>query len=278
MQNRWRYGYYCGPGPKFSKDCSTLDGGDSLPEPINKVDMACKVHDTKYCMCGNTWKNSFPGTPCTRNSDHALLDTLTSLIKNKDITGSEFNAANLIVKFYKAHHSFGNLLFPSLNFKEWLENAGEENAGEDYKDGFWAGEGSAASGILPIALDTKNICLTYRSPKVHMGNKFGTIGGAIQKGKSPTESALSELREETDYSGTIKLIPAYVFKSGSFSYFNYLGLIPKEVPIKTISYENVYTKWYSYNQLNSEQEYFHPGLTSLLTNSKSLIESYIGGQ
>lgn len=272
MQNRWRYGNYCGPGPKFSQDCSSLADGRPLPEPINKVDMACKIHDAKYCMCGNTWKTSFPGTPCTRSSDHDLLSALNSLIKNKEISGKEYSAANLIMKFYKAHHSFGNLLIPSLNFKEWLESVGEE----DYTSGFWAGEGNAASGILPIALDTKKICLAYRSPKVHMGNKFSTIGGAVQKGKNPHDSALSELREETNYSGSIKLVPAYVFKSGSFSYFNYLGLIPQEVPIKTISYENVYTHWYSYDQLSSEQEHFHPGLTSLLTNSKFLIESYIG--
>jgi 8-oxo-dGTP pyrophosphatase MutT (NUDIX family) len=271
MKSRWRYGNYCGPGPKFSNDCSSLDNGNPLPEPINKVDMACKIHDTKYCMCGNTWKNSFPGTPCTRNSDEELLNYLNSLIKNKEITGHEFNAANLITKFFKAHHTFGNLLFPSLNFKEWLENVNEE----DYTNGFWAGEGNAASGILPIALDTKKLCLAYRSPKVHMGNTFGTIGGAIQKDKSPHDSALSELKEETDYSGQIKLIPAYVFKSGSFTYFNFLGLIPREVPIKTVSYENVYTKWYSYDELTSEQN-FHPGLSALLSNSKPLIESYVG--
>lgn len=271
MQKWWRYGNYCGPGPKLSPDCSSLDDGSPMPEPINKVDAACQIHDKQYCACGVNWKNSFPGTSCSRESDKGLLSALMDLINNKKVSGKELNAARLISTYFKTHHTFGNLLVPSLNFKEWLENF----EGEDYTDGFWAGEGNAASGILPIANDTKRLCLAYRSRRVHMGNRFGTIGGAVQKGKTPQESALAELKEETNYSGDIDLVPAYVFKSGNFRYFNFLGLIPKEVPIKPLGLENQFTKWYDYNELQSIENEMHPGLIALLQNSKTLIESYL---
>ena len=59
------------------------------------------------------------------------------------------------------------------------------------ENGFWVGEGGGASGILPICPATGRIGLAWRSANVSEGNCFGTIGGAIIKGKSPAESAFS---------------------------------------------------------------------------------------
>src|SRR4051812_42951054 len=92
----------------------------------------------------------------------------------------------------------------------------------------WAGEGGFASGILPICVKTKRICLAWRSPYVHMGNCWGTIGGAVHKGMSPQESAINELKEESGYGGPVRLIDAYVFSFGKFKYFNYLGIVESE--------------------------------------------------
>ena len=80
------------------------------------------------------------------------------------------------------------------------------------QDGYWAGAGGAASGILPICTSTKRIGLAWRSSEVADGNCWGTIGGAVQRGMSPDESAKEELAEETGYQGSISLIPAYVFQ------------------------------------------------------------------
>ena len=79
------------------------------------------------------------------------------------------------------------------------------------EEGFWSGEGNAASGILLICPTTGRIGLAWRSPDVDRGNCFGTIGGAVKKGMTPQESAKEELGEETGYRGGITLHPAFVF-------------------------------------------------------------------
>jgi len=81
------------------------------------------------------------------------------------------------------------------------------------EEGFWEGEGGQASGILPVCPSTGRIGLAWRSADVHIGNCYGGIGGAVKKGMSPAESAKHELAEETGYSGSINLIPAYIFRS-----------------------------------------------------------------
>ena len=73
----------------------------------------------------------------------------------------------------------------------------------DYFDeqGYWAGEGHAASGVLPVCTSTGRVCLAWRSPGVNPGNCWGTIGGAVKEGMGLEESARHELAEETGYRG-----------------------------------------------------------------------------
>src|SRR5208337_1731558 len=90
-------------------------------------------------------------------------------------------------------------------------------------EGFWAGEGNAASGILPVCPATGRIGLAMRSGAVDYPSTYSTIGGAVKRGMSPEQSAKEELAEETGYTGPIKLIPGYVFSSkGGFRYRNFL--------------------------------------------------------
>ena len=74
------------------------------------------------------------------------------------------------------------------------------------EQGYWAGEGNAASGILPICTTTGRICLAWRSPYVNEGSCWGTIGGAVKRGMQPGPSAEEELAEETGYTGDISCI------------------------------------------------------------------------
>lgn len=150
------------------------------------------------------------------------------------------------------------------------------------QQGFWAGDGGGASGILPIATDSKNICLAWRSNRVHLGNCWGTLGGAIQSGSDPAESAKAEMHEETGYGGSIRLIPAYVFRKGTFSYYNFVGLVPYEFsfsPTSGHSWETDRIEWFPYaeitSMLRSNPSSFHPGLLSLFEQSKSIIEQHV---
>lgn len=145
-------------------------------------------------------------------------------------------------------------------------------------EGFWAGEGNAASGVLPVCKSTGNICLAYRSWCVQNGSRFGTIGGAVKAGMNPAQSALAELKEETGYSGDIELLPAYVYRNGSFSYFNFIGLVGSEFgfnPEPAHRWENVVLSWFSLRciekHMKAQPDDFHFGLIAVFENSRDLI-------
>src|SRR5271157_3270029 len=171
-------------------------------------------------------------------------------------------------------------------------------------DEYWAGEGNAASGILPVCPQTGNVCLAMRSKYVMTPNCWGTIGGAVQQGKSPQQSAKAELAEETGYTGGMNLIPAYVFTDRGFSYHNFIGVTSTEFPFapKPMPPEKVQEfkrtmpkeKWYQLitgwetdslnwvpyetvvKDMQENPEDYHPGMLKLFANSKDAIERALG--
>jgi RNA:NAD 2'-phosphotransferase (TPT1/KptA family)/GNAT superfamily N-acetyltransferase/2'-5' RNA ligase/8-oxo-dGTP pyrophosphatase MutT (NUDIX family) len=150
-------------------------------------------------------------------------------------------------------------------------------------EGFWAGEGNAASGVLPICTTTGRICLAWRSPDVHIGNCWGTIGGAVKPEMSLSESAKAELKEETGFGGGVTMIPAYVFSSGSFSYHNFLGTVGTEfrfAPQSEHHWETTGLEWFTWDEIQQmvkeNSSDFHPGLISLFKSDGKKIEQLLG--
>ena len=154
------------------------------------------------------------------------------------------------------------------------------------EEGNWVGEGGAASGILPICTKTGRICLAWRSGEVAQGNCWGTIGGAVIKGMEPAESARHEMKEEVGYGGTLILRPAYVHKSGSFRYFNFIGEVPQEFGLHPMAGESANLefrdetdrlKWVTFEEMEAmvrdDRSSFHPGLVALFMRSKSIIQN-----
>ena len=159
-----------------------------------------------------------------------------------------------------------------------------KTAREDFnEDGYWAGEGNAASGILPIAKDTKRICLAWRSSDVHEGDCYGTLGGAIKDKRSPAESAKAEMKEEVGYGGSVELHPAFEFHDGDFTYFNFIGICSNEfkfAPASEHSWETDHIDWLTYEEImqgmkDSPGDY-HSGVIALFKNSRKLIEGLVG--
>ena len=144
------------------------------------------------------------------------------------------------------------------------------------ENGFWVGTGGGASGILPICSATARICVALRGPEVEEPGTWGTIGGANQGRKSPADSAKAELLEETGYSGPIDLIPAYKFSKGSFFYQNFIGIVPKEFPLRHSSHseETEDLQWMTIEEL-MDLPGKHFGLVALLKNSGQQIEDLV---
>lgn len=159
-----------------------------------------------------------------------------------------------------------------------------KTAAEGFNDeGFWAGEGNAASGVLPICTTTQRICLAWRSPDVHIGDCWGTIGGACKPKMSLAESAKAELKEETGFSGGITMHPAFVFQSGSFSYHNFLGTVGTEFrfnPQSDAVWETTGLEWFTWDEIQQmmkeDPSDFHPGVISLFKSSGKKIEQLLG--
>jgi len=146
------------------------------------------------------------------------------------------------------------------------------------EEGHWAGEGDAASGILPVCPATGRVCLAWRSADVLKGNCWGTIGGAVKQGMSPADSARHELKEETGYGGGILLHPAFVYKDGKFQYFNFVGEVQREFafrPVEDSAWETDKIRWVGLDDaealMESDPKQFHPGMLALFEDSGKMI-------
>lgn len=88
--------------------------------------------------------------------------------------------------------------------------------------------GKQAAGCLVMALSTGRILLVLRSNQVLEPGTWGNLGGAHHADEQPVAAAERELHEETGYSGSARMIPLYIFRSGDFVYRNFLALVPDE--------------------------------------------------
>jgi 8-oxo-dGTP pyrophosphatase MutT (NUDIX family) len=101
---------------------------------------------------------------------------------------------------------------------------------------------------------------------------------------SPADSAKKELKEETGFSGGIRLIPSFVFSSGSFKYHNFIGLVTNEFglhPMRGGSSNLKFTDetdaiaWFTWGDLQNDIKEnagdYHSGLLKLVQQSGDQI-------
>lgn len=149
-------------------------------------------------------------------------------------------------------------------------------------ESFW---GTEASGVLPIRKKTGRILIGLRSGWVMQPHTWSNFGGAIgldhnghaEERLSPEDNAEKEFREETGFEGDIQLIPSYIYTSGSFKYYNYIGIVDNEFDLnhENIEYSEVdEIKWLTLDGLLNHED-LHFGLISLLENNISQIRKII---
>lgn len=132
------------------------------------------------------------------------------------------------------------------------------------KTGFW---GKQAAGCIFLAMDTKRLCLNHRSRDVEQPGTWGTWGGAIDSGENPMVACQREVREESGYTGPLKMIPLYVFSHPSgFKYYNFLAIVKTEfVPV--LDWESQGYSWVNFGKWPKPM---HPGLVSVLKDPASV--------
>lgn len=137
---------------------------------------------------------------------------------------------------------------------------------------FW---GDYGAGVLTICKSTGKILVALRSEYVNEPRTWGIFGGMIDDKKeqaNPEIAAKREMREETGLSDDFEVIPAYVFKTDGFQYYNFIGLVDKEFKA-SLDWENEDSKWVTLDELKKLRPK-HFGLEALIKNSIDIIERY----
>ncbi len=128
---------------------------------------------------------------------------------------------------------------------------------------FW---GDSAAGVLLICKKTGRVLLFHRSEDVYEPETWGIISGKIDEDENPKDAILRELIEETKLSeedaNRIILKPSYVYKKGSFTFYNYLGFVENEFA-PTLNWENTNYKWCDIGEYPNP---LHFGVLKLLEN------------
>jgi hypothetical protein len=172
-----------------------------------------------------------------------------------------------------------------MDFIGWLAEAAYRNKkGCDY----W---GDAGAGVLPVAKTTGRILVNHRGQDVNEGGTYGVFGGGIflddtpygtveelARSNYPQEQAKQELKEESGYSGPIKMVELWVYRDNkrnqqgepcNFFYWNFAGVVPHEFNLRAGSghkwEEGGDSRWVTFTELQRIQPK-HFGLQALLKN------------
>jgi 8-oxo-dGTP pyrophosphatase MutT (NUDIX family) len=138
----------------------------------------------------------------------------------------------------------------------------------DPNTGFY---GKWGAGVIFMARSTGRFLIAHRSdnpPPLHVEqpNTWGTWGGAGEHGETPQQAANREVHEEAGASAHADLIPMYVFKSGTFRYYNFLAIVPDEFA-PHLGWEHQGSKWCAFGEWPSPM---HFGLTAILNDPASV--------
>jgi 8-oxo-dGTP pyrophosphatase MutT (NUDIX family) len=137
---------------------------------------------------------------------------------------------------------------------------------------FWGDQGA---GVLTICTSTGKILIALRSQYVNEPGTWGIFGGMIDDKKemsNPELAAKREMQEETGLTSDFKVIPAYVYKTDGFQYYNFIGLVDNEFKA-SLDWENEDSKWVTLDELKRISPK-HFGLEALIKNSMNLIKKY----
>ena len=86
-----------------------------------------------------------------------------------------------------------------------------------------------AAGVLVRSRETSQFLLLKRGEGTSEPHTWGCAGGGSEKGETPKETALRELREETCFNGEVSNVKhLYIHREPEFAYFNFVGEVRRE--------------------------------------------------
>lgn len=142
----------------------------------------------------------------------------------------------------------------------------------------WAAEDqSKGAGILPVSDDTGRALLNLRSDRVSEPHTFSVWGGySDEEDRSPQQTALRELEEESRYNGTIEIVESREAAFDGFVYVTFLGLVDGEFT-PTLTTESADYRWVTYPELVSLKSDLHPKFRQFVEAERELLQQYMDG-
>lgn len=153
-------------------------------------------------------------------------------------------------------------------YRIWLS---ESSYGAGLGDGTSANKGA---GVLPYCPKTGKFLASRRSESVSEPGTWGTLGGKMEIGESPKVTAGREMQEECGYAGKMDLIPLQVYRKNSFSFHNFLAVVPEQFVPVTDPEEVSECKWVTLEELK-EVSPMHYGLRHILEQSSATIDRWV---
>lgn len=155
-----------------------------------------------------------------------------------------------------------------LNYKSFYDDDGDEPIKQYWDSGY------GAAGCIFVAKDTGRILLAHRSNRVdYEPNTWGTWGGKVDEGETPTQAVAREVEEETGFDGEYKVTPLWTFEDpqAGFQYHNFLVIVPFEFKPQ-LNWENDDARWVEYGKWPKP---LHFGMEALIQNAGQKIQHVI---
>lgn len=121
--------------------------------------------------------------------------------------------------------------------------------------------GKRGAGVLIYCRATQRYLLGKRSHQVKEPGTWGLFGGAIDNDNETSNSAaIRELEEEIGYTGEVLLHTIDIYRKGTFSYHNFIGIVPEEFDAE-LDWENSRAEWF---RLDDFPTPLHFGLSRII--------------
>lgn len=133
--------------------------------------------------------------------------------------------------------------------------------------GYW---GREAAGCILIAKSTGRVLIGLRGEEVLQPGTWGTFGGAIDHGESPTDTVLREAKEELGFREAGELLHLWTYEApdSDFRYHNYAIVVDEEfVPDLFDVEETAAAAWFDFGDW---PEPMHFGLKALLEQDEAV--------
>lgn len=131
------------------------------------------------------------------------------------------------------------------------------------------------AGVLLIEKETGHILLGKRALNSDNFGTFSPFGGTFEsKDGNPKTTAKREMQEESGINSEYEISksPFYIQDSPKLTFYTYLGIIDKKVPVKILDKEHTNYGWFPLNSLPSN---LHPGFAELLSKKGKELEEII---